>query len=90
MESHLKRKIEEASDYCGVPSDFILFFIQEEWIRPTDFETPILDEEDVARVQLIWDLKQKFGVNDEGIPIILHLIDQLNLMHLELKKFRIH
>lgn len=90
MESHLKRKIEEASDYCGVPRDLILYFIQEEWIRPTDFETPILDEEDVARVKLIWDLKENFGVNDEGIPIILHLIDQLNLMHLELKKFRIH
>jgi chaperone modulatory protein CbpM len=29
-------------------------------------------------VQLIKDLKVDFGVNDEGIAIILHLIDQLH------------
>ena len=90
MENHLHRKIEEASEYCGVPGEVIIYFIEQEWVRPVDFVTPILDEEDVARVRLIWDLRQNFGVNDESIPIILNLIDQLNLMHLSLKKFRIH
>ncbi|MCM2349038.1 MAG: chaperone modulator CbpM [Bacteriovoracaceae bacterium] len=88
--NHHHRKIEEASDYCGVPREMILLFIKREWISPLDQETPILDEEDVARVLLIWELRQNFGVNDEAIPIILNLIDQINLMHLELKKFRIH
>ena len=32
---------------------------------------------DVARAQLIQDLKGDMGVNDEGIPIILDLLDQL-------------
>lgn len=88
--NHLHRKIEEVSDYCGVPREIILKFIEEEWVRPLDVETPVLDEEDVARVKLIWKLREDFGVNDEAIPIILNLIDQINLMHLELKKFRIH
>jgi chaperone modulatory protein CbpM len=35
-------------------------------------------EIDLARVQLIKDLKVDFGVNDEGVAIILHLIDQLH------------
>lgn len=84
------KKIEEASEYCGVPIELIVHFIQEEWIQPLDIETPALDAEDVARVQLIWELYSEFGVNEEAMPIILNLIDQLNRMHLELEKYRIH
>lgn len=36
-----------------------------------------LDEQDVARIYLIDELRRNFGVNDEGIPLILYLIDQL-------------
>jgi chaperone modulatory protein CbpM len=32
---------------------------------------------DIARAQLIHDLKGDFGVNDEGVAIILDLLDQL-------------
>ncbi len=84
------KKIEEASEYCGVPRELIIHFIEEEWILPLDIETPALDAEDLARVQLIWELYTEYGVNEEGIPIILNLVDQLNRMHLELEKCRIH
>ncbi|MGH6795223.1 MAG: chaperone modulator CbpM [Methylocella sp.] len=33
---------------------------------------------DVARARLIQDLKTDFGVNDEGVDVILHLMDQLH------------
>jgi chaperone modulatory protein CbpM len=33
---------------------------------------------DVARAQLILDLKREMGVNDEGIGIILSLVDQMH------------
>jgi chaperone modulatory protein CbpM len=35
---------------------------------------------DVARARLIDDLKSGFGVNDEGVDVILHLVDQLHGM----------
>ncbi len=35
-------------------------------------------EGNVARAQLILDLKREMGVNDEGIGIILSLIDQMH------------
>ena len=48
-----------------------------------------MDEEDLARIRLICELKDEFGVNDEGVSIILQLLDQLNRMHLEVaKKFQ--
>ena len=37
-------------------------------------------EADVARAQLIHDLRRDLGVNDEGIGVILDLIDQLHGM----------
>jgi chaperone modulatory protein CbpM len=37
-------------------------------------------EADVARAELIHDLKRDLGVNDEGISVILDLIDQLHGM----------
>ena len=33
---------------------------------------------DLARAQLIRDLREDFGVNDEGISVILHLVDQMH------------
>jgi hypothetical protein len=35
-------------------------------------------EIDVARVRLIRDLREDLGVNDEGISVILDLLDQLH------------
>jgi chaperone modulatory protein CbpM len=33
---------------------------------------------DLARAQLIRDLRDDLGVNDEGISVILHLLDQVH------------
>ncbi|MBC7711897.1 MAG: hypothetical protein H7177_01060 [Rhizobacter sp.] len=80
MKLPLRRKLEEVSLICGVADDVIVQFIQEEWIHPIDSETGMLDEEDVRRILLITDLREKFGVNDESVPVILHLVDQLNFI----------
>jgi len=49
---------------------------------------------DLARAQLIRDLRDDFGVNDEGISVILHLIDQMHglrrSMHGLLDEMRAH
>ncbi len=57
---------------------FIYQCIEREWIIPSNSEETLLDKEDIARILLIKDLKEEFGVNDESIPIILHLIDQIH------------
>jgi chaperone modulatory protein CbpM len=49
------------------------------WIstRPDD-EAQRFSEIDVARAQLIRELAQDLGVNEEGIGIILNLLDQIH------------
>jgi hypothetical protein len=80
MKLPLRRKIDEVSAICGVSDQVIIRYIEEEWVHPIDTELHMLDEEDVSRIILIQDLREKFGVNDEAIPVILHLIDQLNFI----------
>ena len=56
-------------------------FIEAGWLLSgDDREQREFNELDVARVQLIHDLRLSFGVNDEGVAIVLHLIDQLHGM----------
>jgi len=54
-------------------------WIEEEWLVPGGTETePAFSEADLARAELIRDLKQDLGVNDEGVGVILNLLDQVH------------
>ena len=55
------------------------FWLEQRWLVPDQTPTEmIFSDIDVARAHLIRDLKGDFGVNDEGVDIILHLVDQLH------------
>ena len=54
-------------------------WVEAEWLVPvTSRKKFFFSEADLARARLIQDLKADFGVNDEGIAIVLHLLDQLH------------
>ena len=54
-------------------------WIEAEWLLPlASGKTFQFSDADLARARLIQDLKIDFGVNNEGIAIILHLLDQLH------------
>jgi chaperone modulatory protein CbpM len=56
-------------------------WIEEEWLIPgrAAHELAFTDM-DLARANLIHDLKDKMGVNDEGLGVILHLLDQMHAL----------
>lgn len=53
-------------------------WVEAGWIAPAKGAGAQFSEVDLARARLIHDLRHGLGVNDEGIPIILDLIDQLH------------
>jgi chaperone modulatory protein CbpM len=54
-------------------------WIREEWLVPArSGVAPEYSEMDVARARLIHDLRGNMGVNDEGLGLILHLLDQMH------------
>jgi chaperone modulatory protein CbpM len=55
------------------------FWIEEEWLVPSGTTTEVaFSEADLARAELIRDLMQDLGVNDEGVGVILNLLDQVH------------
>jgi chaperone modulatory protein CbpM len=54
-------------------------WVEAGWLVPPQTEPDLMFADvDLARAQLIRDLHDDFGVNDEGISVILHLIDQMH------------
>ena len=54
-------------------------YIKEEWVIPRrEGGLEEFSDADVARAHLIRNLQADIGVNDEGVGVILHLIDQLH------------
>ena len=49
------------------------------WLRPHGSPpSPEFFEIDVARARLICALRDDFGINDEAVPVVLNLIDQIH------------
>jgi len=64
---------------CDVSAPTLELYLEQQWIIPEQTSAGVIFcEMDVARVQLIQDLRVNIGANDEGIDIILHLIDQVH------------
>ena len=64
-------------------------WIEDEWLIPSGSSVELsFSEIDIARAQLIRDLQVDFGVNDEGVEVILNLVDQLYGMRRTLMELR--
>jgi chaperone modulatory protein CbpM len=62
----------------GLETETLNAWLEEQWLIPSDSSVdPSFSDIDVARAQLIRDLIEDMGVNDEGVGVILNLIDQL-------------
>ncbi len=80
-------EITEIIELYNVNEFFIHDCIEREWIIPADVQKQFLDMEDITRILLIRDLIDDFGVNNESVTIILHLIDQLHWSQTQVKYF---
>jgi chaperone modulatory protein CbpM len=57
------------------------------WLRPREGAGGLVYAEiDVARAQLIRDLRDDFGINDEGVTVVLDLVDQLHVLRRSLRE----
>jgi chaperone modulatory protein CbpM len=64
---------------AGLQLQTLEFWVDQRWLIPDlSSDEMTFSDADVARANLIHDLKGDFGVNDEGVDVILHLVDQLH------------
>lgn len=63
----------------GVEIRTLEIWLERHWLVLADAKDGAqFTDADAARARLIVELKDEFGANDEGVDIILHLIDQLH------------
>lgn len=65
-------------------------WVSEGWIRPHAGERGHeYDEIDLARVRLVCDLRETLGLEEDTVPLVLSLIDQLHGLRAELETLAI-
>ena len=63
------------------------YCIARQWILPTARDdTYFFDAADVARVRLIAELRQEMSIDDEAMPVVLSLLDQIYALRGALKE----
>ena len=80
-----KYELQEFCQILEVEIGTISEFINNDWLTLASLENNEFDQEDLARARLVLDLLETFEVNKEAVPIILHLVDQLNQIRFELQ-----
>ncbi len=64
-------------------------WIAQSWVLPIEEEGELLfDELDCARIRLIVELRRDLEVNDEAIPVVLRLLDQIYSLRRALDELR--
>jgi chaperone modulatory protein CbpM len=61
------------------------------WVRPDGHEGDwAFHEIDVARIRLIRELRDELAVNEDALPVVLSLLDQLHDTRRELRRLLVH
>lgn len=64
-------------------------WIAQSWVLPVEEDgKPLFDEIDRARIELIVELRRDLEVNDEAVPVVLRLIDQVYSLQRTLDELR--
>jgi chaperone modulatory protein CbpM len=65
----------------------LISWIERGWIRPEPVELDdwVFQDIDIARIQLVFDLRRDMGVSEDTIPLILSLMDQVYELRAHLK-----
>jgi chaperone modulatory protein CbpM len=64
---------------AGLQVELLDFWVAQQWLVPMQSEGgETFSDVDLARAHFIRDMKADLGINDEGVDVILHLVDQLH------------
>jgi chaperone modulatory protein CbpM len=71
--------LEELLDhFVGLDRGELTHWVENRWVLPERRDkTWIFHEIDVARVELILEVRREFAIDDEALPLVLGLLDQV-------------
>jgi chaperone modulatory protein CbpM len=64
-------------------------WIDERWVRPEgEAQTYVFHDVDVARIRLIRELRYELAIDEEAMPVVLRLLDQVYALRRRLRAAR--
>lgn len=73
----------------GLDAATLDLFVEQDWVRPARHGGDVVFAEiDVARLQLIQDLRGPLDMGDAAIPVVLSLLDQLHATRRQMQRLR--
>ncbi len=77
----MRRSLDQVLTEVEISRQELELWIEESWILPErEGDSLAFDEVDLARLRLIAELRRDLAVNDEAVPLVLHLVDELHLL----------
>lgn len=81
--------LEQVVHEISVTRSEVTEWIDQSWVLPIEEDGELLfDEVDCARIRLIVELRRDLEVNDEAIPVVLRLLDQIYSLRRALDELR--
>ena len=63
---------------CDVEQGELTAWIAQQWVLPSEQQgSYFFSDADLARVKLIVELRRDLAINDEAMPVVLQLLDQI-------------
>jgi chaperone modulatory protein CbpM len=80
--------LEELLDrLVGLDRRELVRWVENRWVLPERHgETWLFHEVDVARVELILEIRHEFAIDDEALPMVLGLLDQVYGLRRQLRR----
>ncbi len=83
------RTFEELTAEGEITPGELAAWIEQEWVLPArQGDTHVFNDADVARVRFICELRRDMAVNDEAVPVVLQLLDQIYALRDTLAELR--
>jgi chaperone modulatory protein CbpM len=71
----------------GLDQHELVHWVENRWVlAEKDGDTLAFHEVDVARVELIREIRQEFAIDDEAVPLVLGLLDQVYGLRRQLRR----
>ncbi len=60
------------------PREDLVLWVERRWVLPVEQDGDfVFSDADIARVQMIIELRRDMGIDDEAMPVVLDLLDKL-------------
>jgi chaperone modulatory protein CbpM len=71
----------------GLDRRDLIRWVENRWVLPERLDqTWLFHEVDVARVELILEIRQEFAIDEEALPLVLGLLDQVYDLRRQLRR----